>query len=74
MVSGGPAGIRIRETVGRRKEEDRGCDTQLPQLFERDGAPVRALHHLLHHHNLHGNLLKTHMGNCYCETIEIFDK
>ncbi len=38
------------------------------------GAPVRALHHLLHHHNLHGNLLKTHMGNCYCETIEIFDK
>lgn len=35
------------------------------------GAVIRALHHLLHHNNLHGNLLDVNITNCYCETIEV---
>ena len=35
------------------------------------GAPVRALYHLIKHHNLHGNLLTVSIPNCYCETFEI---
>ena len=35
------------------------------------GAPVRALYHLINHHNLHGNLLTVSTPNCYCETFEI---
>lgn len=34
-------------------------------------AIFRAFYHLLHHHNLHGNLLKMPINNCSCETIEI---
>lgn len=35
------------------------------------GSPVRAMRHLLLHHNLHGNLLDVDVKNCYCETIEV---
>ena len=35
------------------------------------GAPIRALYHLLHHSNLHHNLLNVVIGNCYCETIDV---
>lgn len=37
------------------------------------GAMIRALHHLLHNHDLHGDLLDVEIGNCYCETIEYDD-
>ena len=35
------------------------------------GAPIRALYHLLHHSNLHHNLLNVVIDNCYCETIDV---
>lgn len=35
------------------------------------GAIIRALHHLLHHHDLRGNLLDVDIINCYCETVEV---
>ncbi len=37
------------------------------------GAVVRALHHLLRHHDLHGNLIDVDIKNCYCETIEVME-
>ena len=35
------------------------------------GATIRALHHLLHHNNLRGNLLDVNIINCYCETVGV---
>lgn len=35
------------------------------------GTPIRVLHHLLHHNDLHGNLLDVDITNCYCETIQV---
>ncbi len=35
------------------------------------GASIRVLHHLLHYHNLYGDLLDVDIVNCYFETIEV---
>ncbi len=40
-------------------------------LIVSHGAPIRCLHHLLHHHTLTKNLLSIQIGNCYCETIHV---
>ena len=34
-------------------------------------ATIRALHHLLHHHNLHSDLLRKVVCNCYVEEVEV---
>lgn len=34
-------------------------------------AVIRVLYHLLHHHNLHGNLLNKVIGNCYVCEVEV---
>lgn len=40
-------------------------------LIVSHGVTIRALHHLLHHNDLRGNLLDVDIINCYCETIEV---
>lgn len=40
-------------------------------LIVTHGSPVRALHHLLHKHELRGDLLQLEIDNCYCEEIEV---
>lgn len=40
-------------------------------LIVSHGAPIRALHHLLHQTKLTDYLLDIDVENCYCETIEI---
>lgn len=34
-------------------------------------SPLRALRHLILHHDLHSNLLDKEFDNCYCETFEV---
>lgn len=40
-------------------------------LIVSHGAPIRAMHHILHKSNLNGNLRDVSIDNCYCEKIEI---
>lgn len=43
-------------------------------LIVSHGGVIRALHHLLHHHSLHGNLGNLDVPNCYIEEIDVKEK